>query len=159
VQHEPLLRIAPPLWRRMVEDLHRRTEGRHESGVFLLGMIEGGTRRALDLVFYDDLDPNAYDTGICVLHGDAFGRLWDRCSSVDMTVVADAHVHGRGAGQSRSDRKNPMVAKRGHIALILPLMSRTPVRLWSVGVYEYLGDHEWKAHGGCGVSRALKIED
>ena len=52
-----------------------------------------------------------------------------------------------------------MVAKSGHVALILPLLSRPPVRLWSVGVYEYLGDHKWKAHGGRGVARALKIED
>ncbi len=159
MQHEPILRIARTLWRRMVEDLHRRTEGRHESGAFLLGRMEGGTRRALDLVFYDDLDPAAYDTGICVLHADAFGRLWDACSAMDMAVVADAHVHGRRAGQSKSDRENPMVARRGHVALSVPLMSRSPVRLWSVGVYEYLGDHKWNAHGGCGVSRALKIED
>ena len=65
---------------------------------------------------------------------------------------------GPGA-DSQSDRQNPMIARSGHVALILPLLSRPPVRLWSVGVYEYLGDHRWKAHGGRGVSRTLKIEE
>lgn len=52
-----------------------------------------------------------------------------------------------------------MIARPGHLALILPLMTRTPVRRWAVGVYEYLGDHRWRAHGGCHVARVLKIED
>jgi hypothetical protein len=66
-----------------------------------------------------------------------------------MTVVADAHVHPFGAGQSRSDRENPMIARAGHIAIILPRMARSPIRRWAVGVYEYLGDHHWQARGGC----------
>jgi hypothetical protein len=76
-----------------------------------------------------------------------------------LAVVADAHVHGRSAGQSTSDRDNPMIARPGHLALILPLMARPPVRRWAIGIYEYLGDHQWRALGGCRVSRVLKIED
>ena len=108
---------------------------------------------------YDDLDPHAYDTGVCVLRAAAFGRLWDRCTEMSLAVVADAHVHPRGAWQSLSDRDNPMIARPGHLALILPLMARPPVRRWSVGLYEYLGDHRWRSHGGRHVARVLKIED
>ncbi|MBI1869131.1 MAG: hypothetical protein HYS06_12705 [Methylocystis sp.] len=159
MQPDPCLRVARPLWTEFTGELHRRTEGRHESGAFLLGRKVEDSRRTLSLVYYDELDPQAYDSGVCVLHADAFGRLWDHCADLGLTVVADAHVHGRGAGQSRSDRENPMIAHPGHLALILPLMARIPVRRWAIGIYEYLGDHQWRAHGGCKVARILKIED
>ena len=32
-------------------------------------------------VFYDDLDANAYSTGVCVLYANAFERLWGICRS------------------------------------------------------------------------------
>ena len=46
----------------------------------------------------------------------------------------------------------------GHLALILPLFARPPVRRWTIGLYEYLGEHRWRAHGGCRASRVLNIE-
>jgi hypothetical protein len=150
------LRIARPLWNQLTSELHRRTENRHESGAFLLGRRTEGERRALKPIYYDELDRAAYDSGVCILHADAFSRLWDRCSELEMTVVADAHVHPLGAGQSSSDRENPMIARPGHIAIILPRMANPPIRRWSVGVYEYLGDHRWQPRGGCGGS-TLKI--
>jgi len=158
VQLEPRLRMTRSLWLSLMDGLHRRTEGNNESGGFLLGTINDGERVATTVVYYDDLDLDAYESGICVLHADAFGRLWDRCTETGLSVVADAHVHGLGAGQSHSDRENPMIALRGHLALIVPRMARAPVRRWSVGLYEYLGDHKWRAHGGCHVSRVLTIE-
>jgi hypothetical protein len=156
---DPTLRIRRSLWLGLGAELHGRTEGRHESGAFLLGKRVGAERDATAVIYYDDLDPRAYDTGVCVLRADAFGRLWDRCAEMSLAVVADAHVHPRGAWQSLSDRANPMIARPGHLALILPLMARPPVRRWSVGLYEYLGDHRWRSHGGRHVSRVLKIED
>ncbi len=156
---DPCLNVARSLWTELAGELHRRTEGRHESGAFLLGRKGEEGRLATTVVYYDDLDPRAYETGICILHADAFGRLWDRCADLGLSVVADAHVHSLGAGQSRSDRENPMIARPGHLALIFPLMARPPVRRWSVGLYEYLGDHCWLSHGGRCVSRVLKIED
>lgn len=156
---DPCLRIARPLWGELASELHRRTEGRHESGAFLLGTIGDDGRRVRSLVYYEELDPHAYESGVCVLHADAFSLLWERCAAAELRVVADAHVHGGGAGQSRSDREHPMIARLGHLALIFPLMARMPVRRWSVGFYEYLGEHEWQAHGGCSVGRVLKIED
>jgi hypothetical protein len=158
VQPDPRLELTRALWLELCAELHRRTEDHHESGAFLLGHKSTTGRRASSLVFYDELDMNAYATGICVLHAEAFSRLWSICAARRATVVADAHVHGRRAGQSRSDRENPMIARPGHIALIFPLFARPPVRRWSVGIYEYLGDHQWRAHGGCQISRVLKIE-
>ncbi|HMA48177.1 MAG TPA: hypothetical protein VKP60_00415 [Magnetospirillaceae bacterium] len=154
---EPRLHMPKAFWQGLVAGLHERTEGRHESGAFLLGRGSDADREAAGIVYYDDLDPSAYDQGICILHGDAFGRLWDRCSSTGLAVIADVHVHPFGAGQSKSDRENPMIARAGHLALILPLMAAPPVRLTAIGFYEYLGDHEWRSHGGDDVGRVLKI--
>ena len=156
---DPVLRIAKGVWREMTAELHRRTEGCHESGAFLLGRHNAADREASAVIYYDELDPKAYNTGICILRADAFGRLWDRCAASGLSVVADAHVHPYGAWQSLSDRENPMIARPGHLALILPLMARLPVRRWSVGLYEYLGDHRWRSHGGRHVARVLKIEE
>jgi hypothetical protein len=159
VQPDPCLRLTPRLWAEVTTDLHRRTEGRHESGVFLLGRKSQAGREALAAIYYDELDPNAYARGICILHADAFGRLWRHCEATGMSVVADIHVHALGAGQSRSDRENPMIARPGHLALILPDMARPPIRPDRIGIYEYLGDHQWRAHGGRHIARSLKIED
>jgi hypothetical protein len=159
VLHEPMLRLSRSFWTDVAHELHRRTEGSHESGAFLLGRRSGSEREATAAVYYEELDPHAYDSGVCVLEAAAFGRLWDRCTALGLSVVADAHVHPRGAGQSQADRQNPMIARPGHLALILPNMAETPMRLSSIGFYEYLGDHRWRAHGGPLVARVLKIED
>jgi hypothetical protein len=156
---DPILRLSRALWLHVTNELHRRTEGRHESGAFLLGHRAGAEREATAAIYYDDLDPRAYDSGVCVLGADAFGRLWDKCAERSLSVVADAHVHPHGAWQSLSDRENPMIARPGHLALILPRMAKPPVRRWSVGLYEYLGDYRWRSHGGRHVARVLKIED
>lgn len=136
------LRCSPRLWRSIVAELERRGEGRHEAGVFLLGVDHAGRKEVREAVFYDDLDPRAYDTGVCVLHGDAFARLWSLCREKSLTVVADAHTHPGAAFQSHSDRTNPMVARAGHIAIILPEFAR-PTQRDAIGVYEYVGDHAW----------------
>lgn len=156
---DPCLRLTRRLWTELIGELHMRTEGSHESGAFLLGHNVAGERRALTIVYYDELDPAAYESGVCVLHADAFGRLWEICKDNGLSVIADAHVHGGRAGQSESDCNNPMIARPGHVALIFPRMAHPPVRRWSVGFYEYLGSHQWRAYGGCSVSRVLKIED
>jgi hypothetical protein len=159
MQHKPCLHFSRQQWAEITGELHRRTEGCHESGAFLLGLKTGNDRTVTSVVYYDEIDPCAYETGICILHADAFSRLWEICDDRNVSVVADVHVHGGGAGQSRSDRENPMIARPGHIAIILPRMARGPVRRWSIGLYEYLGEHQWRAHGGCKGRHILKIED
>jgi proteasome lid subunit RPN8/RPN11 len=131
------------MWNQILAELARRGEGCHEAGVFLLGVERGGSREVQDVVFYDDLDPEAYVTGVCVLHGDAFAKLWATCREKKMTVVADAHTHPGEAFQSSSDKTNPMVARPGHIAIIIPNYARQPIRSRQFHIYEYCGQHEW----------------
>lgn len=130
-------------WRSILLELDRRGERRHEAGAFLLGREVGGRREVVDAVYYDELDPHAYDTGVCVLHAEAFGRLWGLCRERGLSVVADVHTHGGEAGQSDSDRTNPMVACAGHVAIIVPYCAVGDIPLRHVSVHEYLGDHRW----------------
>jgi proteasome lid subunit RPN8/RPN11 len=94
------------------------------------------------------LDPGAYKTGVCILYADAFSRLWAICRERKLTVVGDVHTHGGRAVQSESDRMNPMVARAGHIALIVPNFAVGRIRSRHLGIYEYRGNHEWTDHSG-----------
>jgi proteasome lid subunit RPN8/RPN11 len=147
------LRCSSRLWRRIIAELERRGEKRHEAGVFLLGVSDGTQKEVREAVYYDDLDPHAYESGVCVLHGDAFARLWSLCREKNLTVVADAHTHPGAALQSGSDRTNPMVAREGHIAIIVPDFARWPIGRGTLGVYEYVGDHGWHNRGGRNAPR------
>lgn len=146
----PEHRISCPsrLWKQVLAELHRRGSRRHESGVFLLGIERNARREVTGAVFYDELDPKAYATGVCVLHSDAFAKLWAQCREKGLTVVADVHTHPGRAFQSESDRTNPMVARAGHIAMIVPDFAAPPIRSENIGVYEYRGSHTWHERGG-----------
>jgi hypothetical protein len=135
-------------WSEVLDQLERRGEGRHESGVFLLGGANRGRFEVKDAIYYDELDPNAYSTGVCVLYGDAFAKLWAICRVQRLTVVGDIHTHRFEARQSREDRTNPMVARSGHLAIIVPRYARPPLVKSDFGIYEYLGEHTWKHYEG-----------
>ncbi len=143
------LSCPPPLWRRVTTELHRRGRNRHESGAFLLGSQHRARREALDVIFYDDLDPHAYASGVCILKAGAFSKLWAICRERKLMVVADLHTHGGAAFQSEADRTNPMIAREGHIAVIVPDFAAAPVSYDRLCIYEYRGDHQWidKSHG------------
>lgn len=131
------------LWRHLLTELERRSEGRHESGAFLLGAMQKNQREVQGFIFYDDVDPRAYATGVCILHGDAFAKVWAECRRRKMTVVADAHTHPEAAFQSWSDKANPMIARAGHIAIIIPNFARRPIQMTEIRIYEYRGQHKW----------------
>lgn len=131
------------LWHRVLRELHRRGARRTEAGCFLLGSVTENRRRVVDVVYYDDLDPDAYASGVCVLHGPAFAKLWQRCRASGLTVVADVHTHPGAAFQSTSDRTNPMIARGGHVAIIVPNFALAPVPHDEIGIYEYRGNHAW----------------
>ena len=135
------------LWRQIMAELGRRGEGRHEAGAFLLGVERRGRRRVTEAIFYEELDPTAYATGVCVLHGDAFSKLWALCRAKKLMVVADVHTHPGAAIQSHADRTNPMIATAGHVAIIVPDFARGPIRA-RLGVYEYRGQHQWIHQAG-----------
>ena len=155
--NDPKLTILSPLWRTLLDELHRRTGERHESGAFLLGPSSEKVRSVEQAIYYDELDPYACRAGKVVIHAASFGRLWDLCRSSGLTVVADIHVHPKGAFQSLSDRENPMIGVPGHLALIVPSFARPPVELQSLGFFEYLGSHRWQKLGGPKISQYLHI--
>lgn len=153
------LRMPRALWDLLVVELHARTDGEsHESGAFLLGHLTEHGRRVTDVLYFDDLHPDAHARGVVELPAAAFRVLWAIVRERGVQVVADVHVHPHSAGQSRIDRQNPLIATRGHVAIILPNFARPRIRRWSVGVYVYEGDHRWQAKGGCG-NRFLVLED
>lgn len=156
---DPKLLIAKPLWGSLLSELHRRTEDRHESGAFLLGTKADDHRKVQQVVYYDQLDPRAYSSGVCILHADSFGPLWDLCRARNLAVVADIHVHPCPAWQSEADRRNPMIARAGHLALIVPWFARPPVSLPSLGFFEYRGNHQWRDLSGRNVGRYLIIQE
>jgi proteasome lid subunit RPN8/RPN11 len=138
------LHIRRSLWRRMVIELRRRGYGARESGAFLLGDVQGN--RIKHIIPYDDLDPEALTSGIVSFHGVGFVSLWNFCAQHNMQVLADVHTHGgKWTDQSETDRTNPMIETSGHIALILPdFAGGNEWSLKGVGIFEYLGGHQWK---------------
>jgi hypothetical protein len=142
----------------VISELERRGGRRHESGVFLLGLQLKVGRLVTEAVYYDELDPAAYDSGICILRAATFSKLWAICRERGLMVVADAHTHGGGAGQSDSDKANPMVAQPGHIAVIVPNFAVAPIKPKSLGLYEYQGNHSWTDHSGRGWKRCVAFK-
>ena len=90
---KPLLYLPRRLWADCTTQLHRRGRGVHESGCFLLGTVKWSKRIATRCVFYDELDPRAYASGVCILDGVAFSKLWELCRAEGLAVVADVHSH------------------------------------------------------------------
>ncbi|MFY2763524.1 Mov34/MPN/PAD-1 family protein [Arenimonas sp. MALMAid1274] len=153
------LRMPRRLWDGLVAQLHARTCGEtHESGAFLLGQMTENGRRVRDVLYFDDLHPEVHAGGVVELPAAAFRRLWAIVRQRGVQVVGDVHVHPHSARQSRIDRQNPLIATRGHVAIILPNFARPRIRRWSVGVYVYEGDHQWQAVGEIG-RRFLVLED
>ena len=135
------------VWHRGVEELRLRTRrSTRESGAFLLGIEEDSSKRILEFVFYDDIDPNALATGIVQFDGTKFPVLWEHCRKRGYGVVADVHVHPAGYGQSGSDKANPVMPRAGHCAFILPDFAARKTTPGDIGMYEYCGDGRWATH-------------
>jgi len=142
--HESLaVTCSLALWWKLFRELRRRGAGVRESGAFLLGVRQGDAAKVRSLVFYDDVDPGALSTGIVRLSGHSMNEVWQICADKGQIVLADIHTHPAGAGQSRSDQDHPMVAMRGHLALIAPRFADSAFDLSGVGVYDYLGAKRW----------------
>jgi proteasome lid subunit RPN8/RPN11 len=149
----PRLVCAPGVWKAGVSELAERTNGAtRESGALLLGRKGKKTRRILEFMFYDDIDPTSLDSGIVMLDGRRLGSVWKHCRENDLEVVADVHVHPGGYGQSSSDKANPMIAEAGHLALILPHFARRRTRPGSIGMFEYQGGRRWADHSRAGAA-------
>ncbi len=138
------LEISLWRWLRLVWCLRQSGKGKGESGAFLLGRRQGSLASVTDFIPYDDIDPHSLDTGIIQLEGESLGSLWDICSERGVEVLADVHTHPRGSRQSLSDQENPMIATRGHVALIIPNFARSAIDLKGVGHYRYRGSKKWE---------------
>lgn len=132
------------LWHRLLRELRRR--GRNcsrESGAFLLGHRGPGYARIVDFVPYDEIDPNCLDSGIVTMDGHRFAALWATCRQRGLAVVADVHVHPGNVEQSPSDKDNPMIARAGHISMILPRFAMGRISRSAIGIYQYCGAKLW----------------
>jgi hypothetical protein len=147
------------LWRRLILELRHRGQGRNESGAFLLAPQDSDASRATSFVCYDDLDPDAYEGCAIAFHAVGHAALWDLCGKRGLRVLADVHTHpGSYIRQSLIDQRNPMMPLLGHIALILPNFANTS--WWTldhVGVYEYLGNFEWRSYAFTDGRRPVKL--
>lgn len=141
-RRRPELAIPASLWATLLTGLRARGRGVRESGAFLLGP-EAGSRRVTSIVFYDEIDSHAFDTGIIVIDGGCMADLWRICRARGAIVVADVHTHPGGAWQSESDRLHPMIAEPGHVAIIIPDFAADPVSLKTLGIYRYLTNFRW----------------
>lgn len=155
----PRIEVRLGLWQELTEELGRRgLNGRREAGVFLLTSIKEDMRCVMRLVYFDDLDAECLVGGIYI-RSLGFSKLWEICEMEGLRVLADVHTHpGRSITQSGIDRGNPMIARSGHIAIIVPYYGTRPVATHEVGVHEYRGDSGWVSWFGSDVERVLRIK-
>jgi hypothetical protein len=143
-----VLRFRPETWDRMIGELERRAGGRRESGAFLLAPVASSATSVAAIVYYDDLDPDALDGGVSLQAG-AFSRLWSHCVRERLRVVGDVHTHPADiVCQSGIDRANPMVARVGHVAVIVPNLAAGGIQPADVGVHLYQGEDGWTSSFG-----------
>jgi proteasome lid subunit RPN8/RPN11 len=150
------LRFHPDVWEEMISELARRGRGERESGAFLLSP-RGDGRAVTRVEYLDDLDPASL-VGSIHLHRSAYGHLWSLCDRESLRVVGDVHTHpGPNVQQSCVDRDNPMVARTGHLAIILPNLANGRIRPEEIGVYEYLGESGWRSSLGRRAARLVYV--
>jgi hypothetical protein len=155
VARNALLRFDSNRWRTLMTELRLRGHGRRESGAFLLA--ERGSRRVERAVYLDDLDPNCLN-GAIAFDGMYYDLLWQVCDETGLVVVADAHTHPRKwVGQSSVDRDNPMIAKRGHLALIVPNFAEGRPTPAAIGVHRYGGDAGWTSTVGADAADLVYV--
>lgn len=132
---------------RLVSELGQRGGGRRESGAFLLGRTDSTDHRVDSFVCYDDLDPQALQSGIVMFHARGLSALWQLCSERGVQVLADVHTHPTAdVRQSSIDQEHPMLPVKGHVALILPRYGRASK--WSlagVGMHVFEGGKRWSS--------------
>lgn len=153
----PLLEAPPQLWGELVAHLRQQSGGVRESGAFLLGRKDDSTRVCTRFLPYEQLQADALHDDYVSLSAASFAKLWELCRAERLSVVADIHTHRFGAGQSRSDRTNPMVALAGHIALIVPRFAQGEVRVSDVNMYVYQGSHRWASYSGSDVDDRMRL--
>jgi proteasome lid subunit RPN8/RPN11 len=143
-----IIQIRRNIWKTMVRQLEIRGGGVRESGAFLLGRPRRRHPLVTHVVYFDDLEPGSLN-GAVHLTLVAYSRLWALCSELGVEVLGDVHTHpGDIVAQSKIDQDNPLVARAGHIALIVPRFAKGRIKPADVAAYEYLGDDGWRNRPG-----------
>ncbi|OOW83423.1 hypothetical protein Xvtw_16525 [Xanthomonas campestris pv. vitiswoodrowii] len=153
----PLLEFRQRLWEELLAHLRRQGGGVRESGAFLLGHKSEAMRTVTAFLPYEQLQVDALQGDYVSLNAASFAKLWELCGKKGLSVVADVHTHRFGAGQSRSDRENPMIALRGHVALIVPNFAQGDRGFQDVGIYIYQGGHRWLSLAGSDVAQRIRL--
>ena len=152
------IEIDEVLWQTMIRELGRRgLGGRREAGAFLLARIGEERRSVAKVIYFEDLDPNCL-VGNIHIKSDGLLRLGKICREEGLRVLSDVHTHPSfSVSQSSIDRDNPMIARDGHLAIIVPHYGTRQVTSQEVGVHEYRGDLGWTSWSGFRANLALRI--
>ena len=149
-------KISRRRWKRLLAELVRRGEDRRESGAFLLSDREANTVTAI--AFYDDSDGECLTGGISFASS-GFTELWGICRTRNLRVVADIHTHpSRWVMQSEIDATNPMIARVGHVAIIVPDYGRAG-SLQDCGAHIYLGSRQWQRVPADRIVSVVRVYD
>lgn len=148
----------------LMAELFRRGGGYRESGAFLLAESNNeaasqkiGWIPVSTFAFYDDLDQDSL-TGAIAFGAAGYSALGALCRSSNLRVVGDIHTHpGKWVNQSPIDAANPMVAMRGHVAIIAPNFAQTHVTLRDLGVHVFQGSGAWESYFKDDVRAVLRI--
>jgi hypothetical protein len=151
------VRVTREQWDALLSELGHRAAGVRESGAFLLARTDGRPRTVARVVYYDDVDPACLTGGIS-MHASGFDELWAICTAEKLRVIADVHTHPASyVKQSDIDEANPMIAKAGHIAIIVPYLAADHVTARECGVHIYRGSHKWDAAFGARAARLFYV--
>lgn len=140
-----------------MRELEGRSAGHREAGAFLLSAASESDGRVRQVIFYDDVDAESL-RGSIHLSSAAFSAVWQICRQEGLVVIGDVHTHpGPGVHQSHTDRANPIVARTGHVALIVPDFARNHPRIRDLGFHEYSTRGGWTSWFGNDVEQLVKI--
>jgi len=139
----PKLKMSIYKWITLQSYLRKSGGGDSESGAFLLGKKH--SKKIINYIGYKELDSYCQENGLIDFDGKGYVQLWEYCEKENLVVLADVHTHpNEWTRQSKLDRTNPMIAQKGHIALIIPnYAKKLQLSLKGVGIYLYKGDHRW----------------
>jgi proteasome lid subunit RPN8/RPN11 len=151
------LEISGLIWKQLISDLARTGRGIKESGAFLLGSM-APNRTVTEYLLYSDIAPDSQHVNYVLLRGRHMAKVWDICEQKGLRVVADIHTHPGVPIQSTSDRENPIVSIKGHIALIVPNFAQGVVLPSSLGFHEFQGQGVWHSWFRAQAAGLLRIK-
>lgn len=141
---ETKLIITDNLFLELLNRLEFEGNQERETGAFLLGPI--GEPKITEYKLYNELDPQAFHEKYITFKQEGYIHLWDYCTKNNLKVWADIHTHpGEWIQQSIIDQNHPMIAQKGHIALIAPNYGMVEEPLEEIGIYQYQGNHKWES--------------